>query len=188
MSSKPTYEELEQGVKALEKEVAQLKQSTENLLEIEKDKYHKLIHYSNDAVIIVQGIELKFANQAAFRMWDYQNEEELAGIQMTDLISPKDLEIILKRGEARERGEKVPTRYEFRAMRKDGTEFLAELSVSSIIYQGETARQGVVRDITESKRAEGALRKSEERFRSVYDTAPLAFVVWDKNTHVTDLN
>jgi PAS domain S-box-containing protein len=32
------------------------------------------------------------------------------------------------------------------------------------------------------------LRESEQRFRNVYDTAPLAFVVWDINTRVTDWN
>ena len=32
------------------------------------------------------------------------------------------------------------------------------------------------------------LRESEERFRNVYDTAPLAFVVWDINTRVIDWN
>lgn len=38
------------------------------------------------------------------------------------------------------------------------------------------------------KQAEKTLRESEERFRNVYDTAPLAFVVWDLDTHVTDWN
>ncbi len=38
------------------------------------------------------------------------------------------------------------------------------------------------------KQAEKALRESEERFRNVYETAPLAFVVWDLDTHVTDWN
>ena len=36
--------------------------------------------------------------------------------------------------------------------------------------------------------AEKALRESEERFRNVYETAPLAFVVWDLDTNVTDWN
>lgn len=38
------------------------------------------------------------------------------------------------------------------------------------------------------KRAEEALKESEERYRSVYDTAPLAFVLWDRETRVTDWN
>jgi PAS domain S-box-containing protein len=38
------------------------------------------------------------------------------------------------------------------------------------------------------KRSEKALRESEERFRNVYETAPLAFVVWDINARVTDWN
>jgi len=40
----------------------------------------------------------------------------------------------------------------------------------------------------ERKQAEEKLRESEERFRNVYETAPLAFVVWDNNTCVTDWN
>jgi len=38
------------------------------------------------------------------------------------------------------------------------------------------------------KQAEKTLRESEERFRNVYETAPLSFVVWDLDTHVTDWN
>lgn len=38
------------------------------------------------------------------------------------------------------------------------------------------------------KQAEKTLRESEERFRNVYDTAPLAFVIWDLDTNVTDWN
>ena len=38
------------------------------------------------------------------------------------------------------------------------------------------------------KRPERALRESEKRFRNVYDTAPVAFVVWDAETRVTDWN
>jgi PAS domain S-box-containing protein len=40
----------------------------------------------------------------------------------------------------------------------------------------------------ECERAEEALRESEELFRNVYDTAPLAFVVWDLDARVTDWN
>jgi PAS domain S-box-containing protein len=44
------------------------------------------------------------------------------------------------------------------------------------------------RQQSERKQAEEALRQSEERYRNVYDTAPLAFVVWDQNCSITGWN
>jgi PAS domain S-box-containing protein len=46
----------------------------------------------------------------------------------------------------------------------------------------------VVRDITDRKQAEDALRVSEQHYRNVYNTSPLAFVLWDRETRVTDWN
>ncbi len=43
-------------------------------------------------------------------------------------------------------------------------------------------------NITDRKRAEHELQLSESRYRSVYETAPLAFVVWGLDTKITDWN
>ena len=61
----------------------------------------------------------------------YQRKEHMVGREFTEFVSPKDQEKMIRRGQAREGGGKdVISMYEFKARRKDGTEFGADISVN----------------------------------------------------------
>ena len=61
--------------------------------------------------------------------------------------------------------------YEINFKRKDGTIFPAEVSSRMFEVRGEKFVQGVIRDITERKKAERELKESEEKFRQIFENA-----------------
>ena len=70
-------------------------------------------------------------------------------------------------------------RQEITGRRKDGSEFPAEASIARVTTQGESTFLAILRDISERKRAEGALRRSEEHFRRIFDYSNDAILVID---------
>jgi PAS domain S-box-containing protein len=79
---------------------------------------------------------------------------------------------------------------EFEAVRKDGTRLPIELSVSRVDIPDEETPlfTGIIRDITERQRAEGALLASERRFREILERVELAAVMLDTEGVVTFCN
>jgi len=103
-------------------------------------------------------------NQTAVDTYGY-SREELLEMSYRELAAPSlraELEELPK-GEYGERG----SVFEWRHMRKDGTELPVEIKTATFTVQGKKRIISTVRDLTESKAAEEALRKSEERFKSL---------------------
>jgi PAS domain S-box-containing protein len=116
---------------------------------------------------------IDFFNRAAERLFGYASEE-VVGKNVTMLIPERywnahkaGLERFLKTGETQVVGRTVV----LNALRKDGTEFPIELSLGTWGPREAPFFSAIVRDITERKRAEVALRESEKMFRGIFDAA-----------------
>jgi PAS domain S-box-containing protein len=103
-------------------------------------------------------------NPAAERTFGYRQDEVL-GRQLADVIIPPALRArhrqgfarYLATGEARVLGRRI----EMTAVRADGSEFPTELAITRIPLDGPPSFTGYMRDITERKRSEEELRRSE---------------------------
>jgi PAS domain S-box-containing protein len=169
------------------RDITERKRAEEALGESE-EKYRSLVQGFADGIAIVQGLEVRFVNDRLLQMLGYQRENEIVGHPFTKFISSSYRSLMAERGLAREAGDNVPNYYEFKALRKDGTEFDAEIYITLIRFQGVTARQGIIRDITERKRAEEALRESEREYRDLAESISDIFFAFDKDLHYTYWN
>jgi PAS domain S-box-containing protein len=178
--------ELAEKANLLKNEVSE-RERAESVLRESEDKYRKLVESSIDGMAIAQGTKVKFANQAFLEMCGASRAEEVLGHNFTKFVSHEHRDMLLQRGLERERGKDVPNRYEFKALKLDGTEFDVEVSVSPISYQGEPARQAFFRDVTKRKQAENELKDSEERFRAVLEAVPDLMLILDAEGRYRDI-
>ena len=111
-------------------------------------------------------------NHAAETIFGYRNDEAV-GKDMAGLIVPPALRPRHRRGLARfletEEAVVLDRRLELTGMRKDGTEFPVELTITRIGLPGSPTFTGFVRDITDRKHSEDELRASRARLVEVAD-------------------
>jgi two-component system, cell cycle sensor histidine kinase and response regulator CckA len=172
--------DISEGVVITAVDVTDRRRVERNLLESE-ERYRTLIEHSNDAITIVgKGIHI-YVNQKFLEMFGYDEPEEVVGKPPSILTHPDDRQELKQYGIRREQGAQVPTRYERRGVRKDGTVIFFEVSVASTIYRGETVTLAILRDITERKRAEEAVQESEVKYRNVIENSLVGFYIVQDN-------
>lgn len=153
----------------------------ENALRESEEKYRTLILNIRDAIFIIKDGKIKYANEGFARITDY-SMYELIGKRIDELVAPEDLPMVADRYARRMKGEKVPSEYEFRLVKKDGeTRVDVVMDVGVISYEGGPAAMGIGKDITERKRAEAALRESEEKYRLLAENASDVIMLMDMN-------
>ncbi|MFC2097665.1 PAS domain S-box protein [Bacteroidota bacterium] len=77
---------------------------------------------------------------------------------------------------------------EYQHKGKDGTIFYVETHSSEVVYKGQGAWITIIRDITERKQAEEKLGESEEKYKALYENAPLPYQSLNEDGSFKDIN
>lgn len=185
-----THDELEMRVRErtselfranedLKTEIAERKQAQDQLSESE-ERYRSLVESANEAIIsadIAGRIISWNAGAEALFGW---TEEEAMGQPLPFFLPQRylgryreNLEGLRSSGGAPFQGKRV----EFELTDKSGREFPVGVSVATWKARGKLFFTLIIRDITERKRAEEALRESEERFRFLSEQSLLPILM-----------
>lgn len=129
-------------------------------------KFRTVTDSVRDAIVMIDSSgKISFWNSAASDLFGY-GQEEVMGQDLHDYIVPKEMRSKVEKGLAQFKlsgeGPVFDGLLEFQALRKDGTQFPVELSVSPIQMEGDRYATGTARDITKRKRAEEAVRRLNE--------------------------
>ncbi len=134
----------------------------EKALQESEERYRVAIENSNDGIALVRGGLHIYVNRKFLEIFGYGNLEEVVGKTHDLIVHSDDLEKVVGYNRARQRGEAVPDRYEFKGLRKDGDIVYIEASAALTTYQGEPISLVFLRDITERKNLEAQLRQAQK--------------------------
>ena len=166
-------DELTTANRQLEREIADRVRAETSLRESE-EKYRNLVEQANDGILIVQDTLLKYASRRVAKMSGY-TIKELMDKPFTDYVHPDELDRVVGYYQMRMTGEAIPSIYESAIRHKDGHRMDVEFNISTTLYQGSPAELVVVRDITERKQSEDALRESEHYLVEAQSMARLGY-------------
>ncbi len=174
----------------LKREISERKAAEEALRESE-EKFRRMSASALDAIIMVDNDgNISYWNDAAEKIFGYKKEEAIG--KSIKLILPEKYYKAYNKGFSRFRktgkGPKIEKTLELTGRTKDRTEFPIELSLASFKIKDKWNAIGIIRDITERKKTEEALRASEARFKELWNNAPVAYHTLNTEGIITSVN
>ena len=187
MDKRPTYEELEQRVKDLEKIRPEHKR-TEERLRLEKKRLESLIRNSPLALVTLDEKHNIVSYNPSFERVFQFKESEIIGMNLDEVIAREeymeDAESYTRRSLKGEVIDGSGKRY-----RKDGTLIDVEFFGVPVIVEGKVeGAYGIYRDISQLTQAEKALRESEAKCRSILESIEEGYLEVDLAGNMTFFN
>ncbi len=148
-----------------------------------EERYKRLSDLTFEGILFHQNGIILDCNESFANMTGY-NREELSDQHVFRLLVPEKYHPIVRQNMVKE----IACPYEIELAKKNGMLFSVGLQARNIISEGREMRVVAVRDITERKKAEDALRESEENFRTFFDTIDHLLFVLDNTGNMIRIN
>lgn len=149
--------------------------------------YRNLVENSRDGVFLMQHGRIEFANDTLGSILGYE-ANELIGASYFDWVAPEDLNAQAQRKQARESGSLQTQEYEIRLLNRHGQKRVCAVRAGAVMFRGEPASIGTIRDITEARAQQQRLEAAEERYRLLFKHAVLGMFQSALNGDIIEVN
>jgi PAS domain S-box-containing protein len=163
------------GVAVLVREIRRRKR-VEATLRRSEERFRTLAAASFEGIAVTAGGRCVDANEQLASVLGYALSE-LIGREVSSMIAPEDRRRVMENIEAGR-----DSAIEHGMLRKDGSRCTVEARGRTLDHRGRQVRYTVIRDITERKRAEEAVRQNEAMLKTVLDQLPSGVTVRDANS------
>ncbi len=141
-------------------------------LDVTEARYRRVVDNIGDALVMddVAG-RVIYANRQFLDLFGLA-EGDLESLRLEDYVAPEYRAELRDRHDRRMAGEPVPEHFEYEGLGRDGVRRWLEARVTKVMENGvAVGTQSAVRDISERRRAEAALRSSEEQLNQAQSVA-----------------
>ncbi|MBP7341891.1 MAG: PAS domain S-box protein [Syntrophaceae bacterium] len=184
MNEKPTRAELEKQIRKLKRRTLALKRRAGR----EEERYRTIFEYTGNAtVLIAEDTTIVLANSNFARLVGRRREDIEGRISWTSFIVSEDLPRMRKYHDLRRTDpESAPSVYEFRLKTQTGE--IRHIHLTVALLPGTRESVASCMDVTESRRAQESLQKSEELYRTIFEHTATANAIIDENGVVVLVN
>jgi PAS domain S-box-containing protein len=160
---------------------------SEQAMRESEERYRSLMELSPSAIFVNRGGRIVMLNTAAQVLFGASAAEQMLGKTTYDFFHPDYHAIIEGRTKRLQAGEAVPI-VEEKVIRLDGMVRDVEVASANIMDSEGPAIQVVMRDITQRKQMEDALRETRDYLDNLIDNANAPIIVWDPSFRITRFN
>lgn len=176
-TGKKTREQLLHEIKELRRKISELEKSESQSRQEQikwkesEERFRSLSKASFEGIVLHKKGKILDANETFAQMFGY-DLKEIIGMNVVELAAPEWRDVVKENVLS---GREEP--YEAEGMRKDGSIFPGELHGKQIKYKDREVRITAVRDLTAQKKAEQALKESEEKYSLVVENSNDAIII-----------